>query len=98
MYFESKEALAAYFWENPDLKSLELGYCGGITSLPELPSSLRCLLLYSCPAASRGCRRVSSRSSSSERSGGTPTYCSLAGVRQPLSTTWPRRQRCACTC
>ncbi len=32
MRFESKEKLAAYFWENPGLKTLELYNCPGLTS------------------------------------------------------------------
>lgn len=32
MHFESKEKLAAYFWEKPGLKTLELYSCPGLTS------------------------------------------------------------------
>jgi hypothetical protein len=54
MKFESKEALAAYFRENPNLKRLELNNCPGITSLPALPNSLTDLLVDSCPGIACG--------------------------------------------
>jgi len=38
MRFESREALAAFFWENPGLKNLVLGNYRGI--IPALPASL----------------------------------------------------------
>ncbi len=40
MYFDTQEALAAYFWKHPDLKKLDLDNGPGITSLPQLPSTL----------------------------------------------------------
>ncbi len=49
MRIESKEKLAAYFWENPGLKTLELDNCPGLTSLPALPSTLTDLRVYNCP-------------------------------------------------
>ena len=49
MRFESKEALAAYFWEHPGLKSFELYNCPGLTSLPALPSTLTYLRVDNCP-------------------------------------------------
>ena len=57
MRIESKEKLAAYFWENPGLKTLELDNCPGLTSLPALPSTLTYLRVDNCPGlTSRGLR------------------------------------------
>ena len=53
MYYESKEALAAFFWEHPDLKDLYLDNCPGITSLPALPSSLINLWVDNRPGITR---------------------------------------------
>jgi hypothetical protein len=49
MRFESNEKLTAYVSENPELKMLELIDCPGLTSLPELPSTLHFLLIRHCP-------------------------------------------------
>jgi hypothetical protein len=49
MRIESNEQLAAYFRENPELKTLELYNCPGLTSLPALPSTLTGLGVDNCP-------------------------------------------------
>ncbi len=50
MYFESKEAMAAYFWEHPGLIYLRVDNCPALRSLPALPSTLIDLLVDNCPA------------------------------------------------
>jgi len=48
-HFESKEAMAGYFRENPDLTDLRVENCPFLTSWAELPCILTKLSLYNCP-------------------------------------------------
>ena len=49
MQIKLKEKLAAFFLENPGLKTLDLRNCPSLTSLPELPSTLTHLRIIDCP-------------------------------------------------
>jgi hypothetical protein len=48
MKFESNEALAAYLLANPNLADMVICDSPGLTSLPDLPSSLTYLAVYNC--------------------------------------------------
>lgn len=55
MRFESKEQLAAHFWDDPELSILVLSTCPGLTSLPALPETLNTLIAVNCPDLTTTC-------------------------------------------